>query len=94
MAVLVSCDVPTEDARTAATILILADLRGIDSHGVCARVHAHTCMHAWRIPGGAASGVLQHAIRGAYQPTPKCTRHLREMNARTHACARARARII
>ena len=33
-------DVPAEDARTAATVLQSADLRGIDSHGV-ARLHTY-----------------------------------------------------
>ena len=32
--------VPEEDARTAATVLQAADLRGIDSHGV-ARLHTY-----------------------------------------------------
>ena len=35
--------VPVEDARTAATVLQAADLRGIDSHGV-ARLHAYCGM--------------------------------------------------
>ena len=33
-------DVPDADARTAATVLQSADLRGIDSHGV-ARLHSY-----------------------------------------------------
>jgi LDH2 family malate/lactate/ureidoglycolate dehydrogenase len=33
-------DVPADDARTAATVLQCADLRGIDSHGV-ARLHTY-----------------------------------------------------
>ena len=40
-----SFGVPESDAKTAADVLIVADLRGIDSHGI-ARLTAYHCMLA------------------------------------------------
>ena len=42
-AVLVSCGVREADAATAAKVLVIADVRGIDSHGV-ARLNAYCSM--------------------------------------------------
>lgn len=47
--VLRSFGVPDQEAQTAAEILIMADLRGIDSHGIARLKAYHSMLHAGRI---------------------------------------------
>ena len=67
--ILVHCGMPPEDARTAAEILIHADLMGIDSHGI-----AHLMGHRDYVPGlrnGAVSPLVRLRIEHERLPRPE-----------------------
>lgn len=64
--VLTACGMPADDARIGATVLVDADLMGIDSHGI-----AHLGTHSGYVPGFRS---------GLVNPTPRI-RPLRETAA-------------
>ena len=63
--VFLACDVPEQDAHVAADILAMADLRGIDSHGIARLAAYHQMLVAGRINPRANITVIRESASTA-----------------------------